>query len=232
MKKSNFLKIVMTLVMAFAFSGAFAQTNITVTMADGLTAAAAATIVTAADPGTTVATADGSGVISVNLIASTRYIIFDANSKERYDFTASATQPQADFAVTLTAYSETNTTDMYQTAGTTFRLYVKPDPLYSPDYASDGSGINALSAWTWTLNGATQTATAPVTDGVAIAQNYVELTAGAAGTNTTISVAESFNAGCVDDGTEDQVINFVARPTATMTINPTAPATWSPIAAN
>lgn len=144
MKKTNFLKIALTLVMAFAVSGAFAQI--------------------------------------------------------------------------LTDYAETNATDMYQTEGTTFRLYTLPDPIYSPTYdANTNANLGANSEWTFTFAGLT--ATAPVTSGNAVGQNYVEFTNPAvAGSPYTVTVAESNTAvGCGDSSPESQVINVVAAPTATIT---------------
>lgn len=117
----------------------------------------------------------------------------------------------------LTDYAETNVTDMYQTEGTTFRLYTLPDPIYSPTYvAATNANLGANAQWTFTFG---LTATAPVVSGVAVGQNWVEFTnPTVAGSPYTVTVAESnTGVGCGDVTPESQVINVVAVPTATIT---------------
>lgn len=117
------------------------------------------------------------------------------------------------FAQILTSYEDLAETS-YQTAGTTVRLYVEPDGVYSPTYdpATNGN-INANARWTWTYAGLTG---APLT-GVAAAQNYVEFTNVAAGAYT-ITVAESNTIGtCIDGTPESQDLTVIAAPTAALT---------------
>jgi hypothetical protein len=113
------------------------------------------------------------------------------------------------FAQILTDYENVAET-MYQTAGTTFRLYAEPDPVYSPTYnPATNANISPTAEWTWTFAGLTG---APLT-GVATAQNWVEFTNPAAG-GYTITVAESNTLGACIDGTPvSQVVTVIAVPT-------------------
>lgn len=119
------------------------------------------------------------------------------------------------FAQILTVYQDAAETS-YQTAGTSFRLYVEPDAVYSPTYdPATNANINANARWTWTFAGLT--ATAPVLTATPVAQNFVEFTGITAG-NYTITVAESNTiGGCVDGSAESQDITVVAAPAATIT---------------
>ena len=103
----------------------------------------------------------------------------------------------------------------YQTAGMTFRLYVLPDPIYSPLYvAATNTGIDASARWTWTYVGIVTGA--PAT-GVATNQNYVEFTAPAVGGPFTIGVTESNTLGGCSGAVVNQVVNVIAAPTAVIT---------------
>lgn len=117
----------------------------------------------------------------------------------------------------LTNYENVSET-VYQTAGKTFRVYVQPDPVYSPSYvAATNLGIGAAARWTWNLGGLT--AVAPWTDNTtAIPQNFVEISAPAAG-SYTISVAESttIGIGCPDITPVTRDFVVIAAPTATIT---------------
>lgn len=124
------------------------------------------------------------------------------------------------FAQILTVYDETNATDMYQTESTTFRLYALPDANFSGSYdAATNTGIDVNARWTWDLGGLT--AIAPWVDNTtAIAQNYVEITAPAAGGGPyTIDATESntLGGGCVSGTTQSQIVNVVAAPTGSIT---------------
>lgn len=117
------------------------------------------------------------------------------------------------FAQILTVYQNVAETS-YQTAGTTFRLYALPDPVYSPTYvAATNTNLGANAQWTWTYAGLTG---APLT-GVAASQNYVEFTNVTAG-NYTITVAESNTlGGCIDGTPTSQDVTVIAAPTAAIT---------------
>jgi hypothetical protein len=100
----------------------------------------------------------------------------------------------------------------YQTAGMTFRLYVLPDPIYSPLYvAATNTGIDASARWTWTYAGIVTGA--PAT-GVATNQNYVEFTSPVVGGPFTIGVTESNTLGGCAGAVVNQVVNVIAPPTA------------------
>ena len=140
MKKTNFLKIAMTLVLAFAFTGVFAQ-------------------------------------------------------------------------AILTDYDEDNTTDMYQTTGTTFSLYVYPDLVYSPGYVEAANApLGANSEWRWTYAGLTGV---PLTT-VWAAQNNVDFTVTPVGVYAVTVEERNTLIGCAG-GVITQNINVVAAPTATIT---------------
>ncbi len=113
----------------------------------------------------------------------------------------------------LVNYSQDNTTTTYQTAGKSFRLYVMPDPIYSPAPGYDAAtnvGYNVDSRWTWVYAGLTG---APLT-GAASANNWVTFTNPAAG-NYSVTVAESNNVtGCVDGTPITQVIEVINAPLA------------------
>lgn len=102
------------------------------------------------------------------------------------------------------------TETVYQTAGKTFRLYVAPDPVFSPDYDGDGTpAYNALSTWRW-VTGASYAAGAPLKDWSN--ENYVEIVNPSAGT-TTYWVSERFNALCNDATGKSKVVTVIAAPT-------------------
>jgi hypothetical protein len=117
----------------------------------------------------------------------------------------------------LTDYENVAET-VYQTEGKNFRIYVEPDLVYSPGYvAATNTGIGAAARWTWNLDGLT--AVAPWTDNTtAFAQNYVEISAPAAGAYT-IEVAESttIGIGCPDATPETRDFVVIPVPTATIT---------------
>ncbi len=111
-------------------------------------------------------------------------------------------------------YSETNTTDMYQTVNTNFRVYVQPDPVYNPDYVTNGD-IDLNSFWQFILSGGL-TAVTPddITDPVS--QNWVLVTASTIG-EQTISATESFGAAGCDGSTQVQTVHVVGAPTGELT---------------
>ncbi len=118
------------------------------------------------------------------------------------------------YAQILTDYSEVETVTMYQTAGRSFRLYVLPDPIYSPSYsAASNSPLGANARWTFTFTGLT--AALPVTSGTAVAQNWVEFTNPSVGTYA-VDVAESNTLiGCIDASPRTTNIIVIAAPSAT-----------------
>lgn len=125
------------------------------------------------------------------------------------------------FAQILTDYSEDEATAMYQTAGRTFRLYVMPDPIYSPSYvAATNSNLGANSEWRFVFSGLT--ATAPVVSNTYVAQNWVEFTNPAVGVYTVDVTERNTLIGCEDATPRTTTINVVAAPVATC---PTADAT-------
>ena len=117
------------------------------------------------------------------------------------------------YAQILTDYQDLAETS-YQTAGTTFRLYAYPDPVYSPTYnPATNTNIDANALWTWTYAGLTG---APLS-GAASNQNYVEFTNPVVG-SYSISVVESNSAGgCADASAETQDVEVIAAPTAAIT---------------
>lgn len=113
----------------------------------------------------------------------------------------------------LTDYDETNATDMYQTEGTTFRLYVEPDIIYSSSWdAATNNNLGADARWTWTFSGLTGS----VTSGDPVNQNYVEFTNPTTGTYT-VEVVESNVAISCSGATQTQTINVVDAPTGGFT---------------
>jgi hypothetical protein len=100
---------------------------------------------------------------------------------------------------------------VYQTQGKTFRLYVLPDAVYSPDYNVDGTlGSTARWGWTWTFSEGPDDSKAPANE------NWVEMINPAIG-SYVFTVAESSTIiGCTGaDRTKNVVV--IAPPTATIT---------------
>ncbi len=124
------------------------------------------------------------------------------------------------FAQILTDYSEDEATAMYQTAGRTFRLYVMPDPIYSPSYvAATNSNLGANSQWRFVYPVAL---TGNPASNALVAQNWVEFTNPAVGVYTVDVTESNTLIGCEDATPRTTTINVVAAPTATC---PTADAT-------
>jgi hypothetical protein len=100
---------------------------------------------------------------------------------------------------------------VYQTQGRTFRLYVLPDAVYSPDYNLDGTlGSTARWGWTWTFSEGADGSKAPANE------NWVEMADPAIG-SYVFTVAESSTIiGCTG---ADRIKNVevIAPPTATIT---------------
>lgn len=116
------------------------------------------------------------------------------------------------FAQILTVYQNV-AENSYQTAGMAFRLYVLPDPVYSPAYvAATNANLGASAQWTWAYAGLTG---AP-TNGTPANQNFVEFTAPAVGVYT-VGVVESNTLGGCSGATVNQQVNVIAAPTATIT---------------
>lgn len=117
------------------------------------------------------------------------------------------------FAQILNDYEDVAETS-YQTEGVAFRVYVEPDPIYSPSWvAATNANVSADARWTWDLGGLS--AAAPWADNVTpIAQNYVEVTAPTTGSYTVQVVESSTLTGCADATAETQDVEVIAAPTA------------------
>lgn len=113
----------------------------------------------------------------------------------------------------------------FQTTGYGLRLYVAPDPAFSPGY--DGTGTpayNVNSRWTWTVGGTPQAATA---------NNYVQITAAqlpAAGSDLAVSVVESITGITCTGSTVNHTITVVGAPTADIAVTPAGD--WAVVVAN
>ena len=103
----------------------------------------------------------------------------------------------------------------YQTAGKTFRLYVAPDNVYSPNYESTPTpaNINANSRWTWTY-GAGLSGTPATTVVSASNTNYVEFTTVNLGAYSVSVVESNSLTGCADSSPVVHGVRVVAAPTA------------------
>lgn len=112
-------------------------------------------------------------------------------------------------------YTATETETMVQTEGISFRLYVAPDVVYSPNYGADGT-LGANSLWTFTYTGLTSL----LVSGTGYNQNWVEFTAPvASATDYTVSVIESNTVfSCVDAG-RSTLISIIEAPTAAIAVH-------------
>lgn len=118
---------------------------------------------------------------------------------------ASAQNPPA----TIGTYYENVNETIYQTKGLKMKLYVAPDPIYSPNFVTTGS-INAESRWRWE-DGATWSGS-----GTALKDwsndNWVEIIPSS---NMTIQVKERFGAaGCESNAATTKSIVAVDNPNA------------------
>jgi len=111
----------------------------------------------------------------------------------------------------------------YHTAGKDVRLYVKPDPVYSPGWV-----INANSRWTFTYPAALNGIAVPA-NGVASTNNYLTITAPPAGTYV-INYVETNSTFTCDDGGLSHTLIVLPVPTAEITIS--AGAGWTQTIAN
>jgi hypothetical protein len=131
------------------------------------------------------------------------------------------------FAQILTNYRNWNETS-YQTINKDFRLYVRPDMVYSPAYDSvTNTGQSIDAQWTWTylagLTGSSAT-------GVATANNFITFTPTVVG-SYTVGVAESNTVStCVDATPNTIIVNVINPPTGTSSINPGG--AWAAITPN
>jgi len=113
-------------------------------------------------------------------------------------------------AIIETDYQNVDET-VYQTAGKDFRLYVAPDPVFSPDYDGDGTPpYNTLSNWRW-VTGADYATGTLLKDWSN--ENYVEIANPSVG-STTYWVSERFNALCNDPIGKSKIVTVIAAPTA------------------
>ncbi len=118
----------------------------------------------------------------------------------------------SNYAQILTDYSQDETVAMYQTGGRTFRLYVLPDPIYSPSYVpATNANLGANSQWRFVYTGLTGS---PVTNTPA-AQNWVEFTTPAVGDYTVDATELNTSIGCEDATPRTTTIHVVAAPVAT-----------------
>ena len=119
-------------------------------------------------------------------------------------------------------YTATETETMVQTEGISFRLYVAPDVVYSPNYG-DGT-LGAKSLWTFTYTGLTST----LVSGTGYNQNWVEFTAPvASATDYSVGVVESnSDFSCVDAG-RTTLISIIEAPTAALATNVALPTGWT-----
>lgn len=106
----------------------------------------------------------------------------------------------------------TNAETVYQTAGKTFRLYVEPDAVYSPDFTAPAWTLGAAARWTWTYVGLTGN---PLTATPA-KQNWVEFTNPAVDSYSVSVVESNTIAGC-DGATVTKDVEVIAAPTAAIT---------------
>jgi len=119
----------------------------------------------------------------------------------------------SNYAQILTDYSEDETVEMYQTVGRTFRLYVLPDPIYSPTYdAATNTNLGANSQWKFDYPVA-WTGTPGI--GVAADSNWVELTANAVTIDTVKAYELNTLIGCEDATPRKTTIHVIAAPVAT-----------------
>lgn len=120
------------------------------------------------------------------------------------------------FAQVADDYTATQLTEptMYQTVGTNFKVYVTPDPVYSPSYNHDAqTGINPNSYWVFTITGGL-TLVNPGDISSAVNQNNIEVTASTVGAQTITATEQYGASGCVSSTTISQTVNVVAAPTA------------------
>ena len=219
--------------MAFAFSGAFAQTTITVIDFSGANATAPTISSIAAGVETpltnpadyTVGGAGGNVITTTATLGVGTYAIYDG-SGERTTFITDGSITSITVRTHTIAFSqdgnyEQNAEEVYQTVGSTFRLYADPDPIYNPSYAGAGT-LDANALWTWDLGDIDLAPDAAiggswVDDATGINENYVEITAPSAAGSYTISVTESNTAvACTDNG-QSIAVNVIAAPIATIT---------------
>jgi len=235
MKKSTLLRVAITLTAMLFVSGVFAQTNITVKMYDGTTPASGTlTLNSISAVGVETPYAAFTNVVAGVVVAtpalsaSTLYSIVHSGG-QRTTFKTPAVvvdfMISLDLAALATDYRQATSTT-YQTKNKTFRLYVAPDPLFSPGYLFDGTntGLNAASSWTWTYPAALVGST-PVTGVATLQQNWLNVVAVGAVGNYPVSVVETGPLGCVTGTGVTQSIQIINTPDAT--INGSMVNTWT-----
>ena len=126
-------------------------------------------------------------------------------------------------------YTADETETIVQTAGISFRLYVSPDPVYSPDYITNGT-LGTNSRWTFTIPTGLTPLT-PVESGTPVAQNWVEISNPvASASDYSVSVVESNSAfSCVNTG-RTTTISVIDAPTAAISTTPGAG--WTQVGAS
>jgi len=214
MKKTNIFKIVMTLVLAFVVTGAFAQIDITVNNPDGTPATDAVmytlnsstgvstAIVADADDGTS------DGVITgFTPTANTNYLISNSGGTTWNSYSTPAAPANitivlnSNFTETIQEYAANHTADKV-TINKDMPFWVYPSPIHNPGWAPPAAAnelettivddANLSSTFVWGIDGGTAAA------GDAADDNYVELQWGTTGVKT-ITVTETADAaygGC------------------------------------
>lgn len=222
MKKSTLLKLALVFTAMLMFSGAFAQTNVSVLNFDG-TAATNPTIFTVAS-GVETAVAGTSVVgnvitVAAGLVDGTTYAVYNNASVQRTTFIWHTADGNVTVRTHTIAFSQDvdykqSAEDVYQTAGWTFGLYVDPDPIYNPSYAGAGT-IDANARWTWTYLAGIGTGSVTSGDGTNNS-NYVEFTNPTVGSYDVTVVEKNTAVGCFDNGQSIHV-NVIADPKAVIT---------------
>jgi hypothetical protein len=232
MKKSTLLKLALFLVAVLLFVGAQAQTAITVYKNDGTNATAPTIFSVNTTTGVETAVATSGYVAPVltttaTLTVGTTYIVKDGTESRPFVFAAGPMTIRLAISAITGGYSQAVTTT-YQTIGKDFRLYVAPDPIYSPGYNGAGTTatISPNSTWTWTY--ATLTGVPATTVPSAAQTNWVEFT-GSATTTAVIPVSVVENnslSGCASSTPVVQNVQFVNTPDATVSV-PALSAYWT-----
>ncbi len=137
--------------------------------------------------------------------------MFTAVSGQDHPATINHTDDVGDYSVGTTTY---------QTIGFDFKLYVAPDPVFSPNYQGTGdagTNLNSGSQWQWVFGPSWDAGVTEEDIAKSWAnENWVMITPPEAGTTINYWVKERFGAaGCEDDGTgSSHSVIGVALPTA------------------
>ena len=115
-----------------------------------------------------------------------------------------------------TNYVQVGANTTFQTEGKTFRLYVAPDVVYSPDYdGTDPADLNDNARWTWTYAYPAALEGTPATGVLSAAEtNWVTFTTVVSGTYTVSVIESNTVTGCADADAVSQTVEVVDAPTA------------------